>query len=312
MASLHIIPLLATCLLLLVFLFQRHQRLRSVPGPWLASWTNLWRAYSQNYRNFADVLLQLHEQYGPLVRIGPNVVSVSDARAVSTIFTMHGEFEKVRSSPACRCLLMLKVAQADSYRPLRSFINGQVRGSIIDMQDETQNTGMRRAIGGAFSAKNMLEYEEDVETAMAALVDRLRQSPDLQLFEVLQQFQMDFLMKIAFSEPPHFLKTQEETRSWSFEARYLHWKRWQGLPKLEHLLYKSPLATRFIKTTTPIWGRLAAEKLQAREKMQDISPGRRDLLNKYMAASMTHSELVDGGILLRLVASTISAGFDTT
>ena len=88
-----LLTLLPICLVVLLYL--RYQRLSSVPGPWLASFTDLWRAYSQKYYNITDVLLQLHKKYGSLVRIGPNTVSVSDAHAVSTIYTMHGEFIKV-------------------------------------------------------------------------------------------------------------------------------------------------------------------------------------------------------------------------
>ena len=96
MVSGHIsLSLIASFGLCLYFLVQRYRRLSSVPGPWLASLTDLWRAHAQNYRQFTQILLQLHDQYGPLVRIGPNMVSVSDAKAVPSIYTTHGEFTKV-------------------------------------------------------------------------------------------------------------------------------------------------------------------------------------------------------------------------
>ena len=75
-------------------LFVRYRRLQSIPGPPLASLTDLWRAYHQNASNWTNTLRQLHEKYGPFVRLGPNTVSVSDAAAVSTIYSMHGEFKK--------------------------------------------------------------------------------------------------------------------------------------------------------------------------------------------------------------------------
>ena len=75
-------------------LFVRYRRLQSIPGPLLASFTDLWRAYHQNVGNWTNTLRQLHEIYGPFVRLGPNTVSVIDAAAVSTIYSMHGEFKK--------------------------------------------------------------------------------------------------------------------------------------------------------------------------------------------------------------------------
>lgn len=59
------------------------------------SFTDLWQAYRQNVDNFRDVLIKLHSQYGTFVRLGPNRVSISDATAVSTIYSTHGKFRKV-------------------------------------------------------------------------------------------------------------------------------------------------------------------------------------------------------------------------
>lgn len=39
--------------------------------------------------------IDLHEKYGPVVRVGPNTVHVSDATAIPAIYTSHGEFRKV-------------------------------------------------------------------------------------------------------------------------------------------------------------------------------------------------------------------------
>ena len=95
---------LFSCLLFFIFaslLVIRYFRLRHVPGPLLAAFTDLWRAYNQNFGNFTNKLSQLHREYGPIVRIGPNTVSFSDAAAVGTIYSMHGEFRKVMDHSVC-------------------------------------------------------------------------------------------------------------------------------------------------------------------------------------------------------------------
>ena len=76
----------------------RYWKLRNVPGPWICSFTDLYRAYIQNSGELANWLAKIHQQYGTVVRIGPNTVSISDPRAVPLIYTMHGEFRKVRGS----------------------------------------------------------------------------------------------------------------------------------------------------------------------------------------------------------------------
>jgi hypothetical protein len=58
-------------LVLAVRLARNYLRLRQVPGPFLAQFTDLWRSWSQNSPRFGDKMLELHRKYGPLVRTGP-------------------------------------------------------------------------------------------------------------------------------------------------------------------------------------------------------------------------------------------------
>lgn len=94
----HSLPFLFSSLAiaLLAVLINRHRRLSSIPGPFLASTTDLWRFYITGRGEWPETLARLHATYGSLVRIGPNTVSVSDPTSVPTIYSMHGEFRKVR------------------------------------------------------------------------------------------------------------------------------------------------------------------------------------------------------------------------
>jgi hypothetical protein len=98
--------LLALCFLLLAIrLVRNYLRLKSVPGPFLAHFTDLWRSRAQNSPNFGAKMLELHRKYGPLVRTGPNFVSVSDPAAVPIIYGSKPVWLKVStlfqpSSPA--------------------------------------------------------------------------------------------------------------------------------------------------------------------------------------------------------------------
>ena len=88
----------------LIRLYSRYNKLRHIPGPFLASFTNVWRVYHQRSGNFVAFSRRLHAKYGPVVRIGPNAIHLSDATAVSTIYTSHGEFKKVLTLRGCFCL----------------------------------------------------------------------------------------------------------------------------------------------------------------------------------------------------------------
>jgi hypothetical protein len=69
---------------------------RHIPGPFLASITDFWRVWAVADGTFHTRNLKLHEKYGPLVRIAPNVVSVSDPDAMRVIYGLNSGFIKVK------------------------------------------------------------------------------------------------------------------------------------------------------------------------------------------------------------------------
>jgi hypothetical protein len=60
--------------------------LKSIPGPVVARLTRLWLAIEGYRGTFHTTLLSLHDEYGELVRIGPNELSVVEPRAVKIIY----------------------------------------------------------------------------------------------------------------------------------------------------------------------------------------------------------------------------------
>ena len=69
--------------------------LRSIPGPFLASFTDLWRFLAVYDSRFEVTLQALHDKYGDLVRVGPNCISVGDPREVRQIYGISRLFQKV-------------------------------------------------------------------------------------------------------------------------------------------------------------------------------------------------------------------------
>lgn len=87
----------ASCVLvsvLICYLTLVWARLRRVPGPFLAKFTNLERAYWVFTRHAHDIHINLHERYGKLVRFGPNMVSVQDASEIPNLYRMHNPLLK--------------------------------------------------------------------------------------------------------------------------------------------------------------------------------------------------------------------------
>lgn len=60
--------------------------LRSIPGPWISSATSLWIRWQRWHGRLSFEADKLMTQYGPIVRISPDLVILNDAEAVEQIF----------------------------------------------------------------------------------------------------------------------------------------------------------------------------------------------------------------------------------
>ena len=72
------------------------QGLNAVPGPFLAGFSSLWRLVDVWGGSAQWTVIRLHRELGPLVRTGPRHVSVSDPKAINTIYGVNPRFLKVR------------------------------------------------------------------------------------------------------------------------------------------------------------------------------------------------------------------------
>lgn len=71
--------------------------LNQYPGPVFASLTNWWRFWDVYTRRPEVTHIKLHEKHGDVVRLGPNVLSISDPKALKIIYGLNKGFTKVQS-----------------------------------------------------------------------------------------------------------------------------------------------------------------------------------------------------------------------
>jgi hypothetical protein len=97
---------IALICIVLYILYIRYGRsdLRSIPGPFLASVSNLYRVHAQWSQQGIPNLIALHEKHGTFVRYGPNMVSINDGEAIAEIYGIGKGFVKVRSASPFRGL----------------------------------------------------------------------------------------------------------------------------------------------------------------------------------------------------------------
>ena len=80
------VGLLATYLILSVFL----DPCRSVPGPFITRFTNLWNVYHVFRGDYEVTANELHSKYGPIVRVQPGQYIVHDVATAKAMLQVSG------------------------------------------------------------------------------------------------------------------------------------------------------------------------------------------------------------------------------
>ena len=66
------------------------------PASGLAGYTNLWRLALVRGGKYHTSIKELHEKFGPVVRIGPNLLDLDYPELIKTIYSTDGKWHKVR------------------------------------------------------------------------------------------------------------------------------------------------------------------------------------------------------------------------
>jgi benzoate 4-monooxygenase len=87
--------LLASAVVVVSFIYGHlFHPLRKFPGPFWAAHTDLWRVYHLWTRRMPETLLQMHEKYGPVVRIAPNELSFQSVDILGDVYKGGRKFPK--------------------------------------------------------------------------------------------------------------------------------------------------------------------------------------------------------------------------
>ena len=90
---------LATLAIARLLSYRYKKGLAKHKGPFLASFTDLWKCcYAYTHMN-RPPMLDLHEEYGDIVRIGPNTLSFGCPEAIKDIYGAGKAWDKVAPSP---------------------------------------------------------------------------------------------------------------------------------------------------------------------------------------------------------------------
>lgn len=309
-----IISLLTYCLPLIavLYLFRNYSSLSSIPGPFLARFTDLYRALLVYNRNPHEVQLQLHKQHGNLVRLGPQCVSITGSSDyISQIYGIGKGLVK-----------------SDFYSCFQNIVNGRRAASLVAMTDESQHAKSKRLIAHAYSLSTLVEYEELVDQTTDVFLQTLEErfattGKVLDLGRYLQFFAFDVIGELTFSRRLGFIEQGVDVNNIidAIGANFEYFSVLGQIPWLdEAILGKNLLYVRYFRKSVSSPILLFAQGL-LKKRLQDLEEGgadekegkldKPDFLSRFLKIRKEEAgeeTLTDAQILSNLfVSTTISA-----
>ncbi|KAI8716989.1 hypothetical protein NCS52_00993900 [Fusarium sp. LHS14.1] len=129
--------------------------LRRIPGPFLARITDLYFLPSTFKCDRVYVLRRLHEKYGPVVRVGPNEISLSDWRMYRRIYTNKQALKDPKF-----------------YSPF-SFLG---HGNVFSVTNAADHSSRRKLQAKTYSQQEIASHASSILQRTDVLIDRLLKS----------------------------------------------------------------------------------------------------------------------------------------
>ncbi|KAK0665927.1 cytochrome P450 [Cercophora samala] len=175
-------------------LLHSYSRLSHIPGPALASLSDLvrrsWVAAGDVHQKHTD----LHRRYGTVVRVGPNAVLISQPDAVDKIYGFKAKFLK-----------------SEFYDSIMPRMKGGKIPDVFATRDEDLHRRMRRPVANLYSIANLTKFEPLVVSTIEYFFSRLDElfsdkGRDFNLSDWLQLFTFDIMGEVTFSRRLGFLE----------------------------------------------------------------------------------------------------------
>ncbi|KAH8787823.1 cytochrome P450 [Diaporthe sp. PMI_573] len=290
--------------LLLFYFCHQWSQLRKIPGPFLASLTNIPRTYWVWKRHAHETHISLHRKYGKLVRIGPNMVSVSNALEVDQIYKTRDPLIK-----------------SDFYPVILPMSKGKLLPGLFATKDESLHRMLKKPIAGVYSMSNLASFEPLVDSTIKTFLGELRtrfvdprKSCDWGTW--LQYFAFDVVGEITFSTRLGFLESDTDVEGIMNEI----WKWFEyvavvgQIPWVDRLWVKNPFLSRLRPAKWSPMVRFAVKRQE--ERQEQIAAGKggyddRDFLSRFLDA-MRKDPSIPPWALTAWTSSNVLAGSDTT
>ncbi|KAI1615456.1 putative P450 monooxygenase [Exophiala viscosa] len=291
------------CVLLLKIRFRKG--LRDIPGPFLASVLPLDRistAYSGH--QFAKHLAY-HDKYGPVVRIGPKHVSISDSDQISVIYSITSKFNK-----------------SDFYTLFHAKSPVGNIPTVFSITDPEGHRSLKRPVGAAYALSVLLDLEtlaDECTKIMQRKLDGL-EGRNMDFGTWLHWYAFDVITYITFSNAMGFLERETDVQGIisAIEGRLFYNSIIGQVPSLHKYL----LGNRYISKLADMIPSLArlnssryivnfAGEQMSRRQGTTAEHGKKDMIARFKRSKEGEQVMTDKE-LLGHAASNVFAGSDTT
>ncbi|KAK3940293.1 Pisatin demethylase [Diplogelasinospora grovesii] len=280
--------------------------LRKYPGPFLAGWTNLWRLYIVQTGDYQNIIKKLHEKYGPVVRIGPNLLDLDYPEVIKTIYSTDGKWRKT-----------------EFYHNNSAVINGKITYHLFSTTDQAEHARMKRPIVKYYSLGSVLALEPHMDKVINDFCQHLEQRfmtgpggpKECDLGEWIAFYAWDLISSATFSRRFGYMdKGHDFDQTIATADKSLDYFATVGqMPFLDFLMDKNPIMRIGPPNLSNITG-IALNSLVARLQGKDENYDAKipDFMQHFIESKNTHPDLVNDGVIMGYLLVNLLAGADTT
>ncbi|KAF9884372.1 hypothetical protein FE257_001828 [Aspergillus nanangensis] len=291
----------------------------SIPGPLLASYSDLWRLYVVSRRHPHTVHQKLHRKYGELVRLGPNCVSVSDPDVIKTVYGINAGFNKSE----------FYIIQ----QPITK--DGTSLEGIFSTTNEKYHAKLRKAVSSAYAMSTLIQFEPFVDSTTTVFLrelsnrfaDRTGEAGICDFGTWLQYYAFDVIGELTYSRRLGFIEQGIDVNNIIHDnEKMLDYVSIVGqMPILHWVFLKNPIRVLLsrlglIDSSVPavafakrcIDDRLHSQKHTTHTGDDDSANKKRDFLTRFIEARQKDPDFMTTDRILALTTANMFAGSDTT
>ncbi|GAW00984.1 cytochrome p450 [Lentinula edodes] len=224
--------------------------LAKIPGPILFKITKFAPLWYHWQGQQSSLFMSLHAQYGPVVRVAPNEISVADVDAVGAVLGSGG-------LPKGAAYIRFRVVSGPE--------------NLVTMNGDP-HAARRRLWNRAMSTEALQEYESIVASRAHELVDALDAQIStkgaVDMTQWLNFFSFDFMSDLGFAAGFNMMKEGDVHKLWP--GLHLHMR---GVCILSHLPWIPDIRNRLPWFTMPLWPiarKWSANRLRNPSQKKDI------------------------------------------